>query len=361
MVQFVVVALALCLADEMLGTESESDRSVRRISVTTTIKMTDQIPNVQPTPEQESSEPCRAGLARPVQPRWWLGVNCTDIPAPILKHLQIERGLLVGCVAPTSPAEAAGLRPNDILLTFDSQQILDTDDLMGLVEATGGSTVVVELLRDGQRVAAEVTPGLRPQSEPVVLMVDLQGRPFDDQAWTTFERSLGDKTEVGCSIVLVRPGIVIDREFDAVDADATFFPFSESNTSILFAEAGTAFPIEFPQSPWVSRNLRWQNEQIQIGGNQICLFPKSSEHQQVRWIGRTAIGEVEQIEFPGQTRIVAAIDSNGVDGQPLELRIGVELRQWQQRTEELESQVQSLQAEVESLKALIRERATADE
>lgn len=360
MFHFVVLVMMLPLADEMLGTETEENTSVRRVVVTTTVKMNDEIPQAQVQADQTASQSRRSELARPLQPQWWLGVNCTEIPAPLLEHLQIKTGLLVGCVAPESPAELAGIKPDDILLSFGSEEILSTDDLMGLVEASQGQTVAVELLRNGQRVAVEVTAGRRPMAEPIVLMVDAQGRPLDQESWASFEPVLQEKVKIGCSIVLVRPGVVIDREFDAVDADATFFPIASGGFAgtELGPQGMELVTQEFPMTPWVSRHLRWQNDQVQIGGNQIWFFPEGSQHDQVLWVGRTAAAPAEQIEFRGQTRIVAAFAGDEASNE-LELKIGYELRQWQQRTEELESQVKLLQNEVETLRSLIRDSSAA--
>jgi serine peptidase DegS len=59
--------------------------------------------------------------------RGWLGLEYVD--APPLAGQPVRRGVAVAAVYPASPAERAGLRPGDILLTLDGDDILDQNDL----------------------------------------------------------------------------------------------------------------------------------------------------------------------------------------------------------------------------------------
>ncbi len=57
-----------------------------------------------------------------------------------------------------NPAQRAGLRLGDILLTVDGQQVSSNEQLAELIEQSGGSGVLMVYLRDGIRAATVVTP-----------------------------------------------------------------------------------------------------------------------------------------------------------------------------------------------------------
>ena len=73
--------------------------------------------------------------------------------------LKEAKGAVVGSVTPGSPAEKAGLQPEDVVLSADGHAIEDNGDLSRYIAAkTPGTTVRLELLRgkdreDGQRHA----------------------------------------------------------------------------------------------------------------------------------------------------------------------------------------------------------------
>jgi regulator of sigma E protease len=76
----------------------------------------------------------------------------TGVPEPV--------GPVVGEVAADSPAEAAGLMPDDRIVRINGQPIETWDDLTAIIHARPGETLQIEWVRDGQRMSAEVTPML---------------------------------------------------------------------------------------------------------------------------------------------------------------------------------------------------------
>ena len=71
-------------------------------------------------------------------------------------------GLKVTKVYADAPAERAGIRVGDILVTFDSQRLTDMTQLIELVgELLPGDDVKIELLRDGKRIEVTVELDLR--------------------------------------------------------------------------------------------------------------------------------------------------------------------------------------------------------
>jgi S1-C subfamily serine protease len=67
-----------------------------------------------------------------------------------------EAGVLVSRVLPDMPAEDAGVRVGDLIVALDGKTIEDAGDLIQALWGTGGETIVLELIRDGQPMTLEV-------------------------------------------------------------------------------------------------------------------------------------------------------------------------------------------------------------
>lgn len=92
--------------------------------------------------------------------RGWLGVRIQEVTPELAEGLGLDEplGALVASVQPDSPAAQAGLRARDVITTFDGREVERMRDLPRLVASVrAGSTVEVELWRDGERQSLEVT------------------------------------------------------------------------------------------------------------------------------------------------------------------------------------------------------------
>jgi tetratricopeptide (TPR) repeat protein len=88
-------------------------------------------------------------------------------PKPLPDH-----GLLVNVVTPNSNAATHGLKPGDVLLTYNGQTLNKKDDLKAVVE--GDKPISVEVWRDGRSSPRNLAPGelgvvLDPRPAPVVI------------------------------------------------------------------------------------------------------------------------------------------------------------------------------------------------
>ncbi|GAA6623140.1 HhoA/HhoB/HtrA family serine endopeptidase [Scytonema sp. NUACC26] len=82
-------------------------------------------------------------------------------PADI--QVQADKGILIVRVVPGSPAARAGLRAGDVIQKINNQPVTTTDALQQIVEKTGvGSTMQIELQRNGRGLQVSVQPGPLP-------------------------------------------------------------------------------------------------------------------------------------------------------------------------------------------------------
>lgn len=94
--------------------------------------------------------------------RGWLGVMIQRI-TPDLKnklHLKDEKGALVGDVPAGGPADKAGIKRGDVIVSFDGKEIKEVKDLPYIVASTPvGKNVKVELVRKGRKRSLQVKVG----------------------------------------------------------------------------------------------------------------------------------------------------------------------------------------------------------
>lgn len=67
---------------------------------------------------------------------------------------------ILGTVEDKSPASAAGLRPNDKLLSYDGKKVYDIMDLTLFLYASKGKPADIEVVRDGQTIKTAIVPDI---------------------------------------------------------------------------------------------------------------------------------------------------------------------------------------------------------
>jgi len=83
--------------------------------------------------------------------RGYLGVGIQDLTTDLANSFGLDEtdGVLVSSVAPGTPAEGAGLKTGDVIVTFDGTAVSDTSQLRNLVARTPvGRQVTIEVMRD---------------------------------------------------------------------------------------------------------------------------------------------------------------------------------------------------------------------
>ncbi|MCL4167388.1 UNVERIFIED_CONTAM: hypothetical protein GTU68_059447, partial [Idotea baltica] len=94
--------------------------------------------------------------------RGWLGVNIQSVSEDIAPSLKVEpgQGALVASVAPGGPAEKSGIKPGDVIVRFAGKIVRSVRALPRIVAQTAhGSTVAVEIAREGKREVINVVVG----------------------------------------------------------------------------------------------------------------------------------------------------------------------------------------------------------
>jgi serine protease Do len=86
---------------------------------------------------------------------FYTGLNVRPLTERVARAMGLPeaRGLVVASVDPGSPAEAAGLRPYDIVVAVDGARVETTADVRSrLLDARAGDTVQLVVVRDGEQI-----------------------------------------------------------------------------------------------------------------------------------------------------------------------------------------------------------------
>lgn len=94
--------------------------------------------------------------------RGYLGVGYQEITRELAENLGLDkpRGALIASVEPGSAADKAGIQVRDVILRYNGKELVFASDLAPLVGLTPpGTTVPVEIMRDGRHQTLKVTLG----------------------------------------------------------------------------------------------------------------------------------------------------------------------------------------------------------
>ena len=121
--------------------------------------------------------------------RGYLGVLITEICPEVRAQTVLKEGegLMIGRIAPDSPAAALGLLHYDILIKFNDQWLMSPVQFVTLVENAGpGSEVEITYLRQGAEKKAKVILGTFPANAAAV------SAPLPEEMLTAVIRTLRD-------------------------------------------------------------------------------------------------------------------------------------------------------------------------
>ena len=156
----------------------------------------------------------------------WVGIAMEPVQNVVRAQLSLApgEGIVVSHVAPESPAAKAGLQPNDILLRFEDQILVEPSQLRKLIAMRkAGESVKLHYLRKGERKEATVTL-VEHEIEPVEdnSAQWLQGMPgFPLMPGGRMDSRLEHLQEQFRQLREKHPGIIVDKHswFSGPDGD----------------------------------------------------------------------------------------------------------------------------------------------
>lgn len=124
----------------------------------------------------------------------WLGIELQNLSPEIADSLGLTSsdGALVIDVVPGAPAESAGMRQGDVIVTFDDSAVSTYRDLLARIAVAGPNKhVILGVWRAGRTIAVPVVLGIVPQDEPSADMAAPSGeRPESSSSPRGFGLSL---------------------------------------------------------------------------------------------------------------------------------------------------------------------------
>lgn len=95
----------------------------------------------------------------------WLGVSGGNITPEVEEQYGVEQGAFIIEIVPGGPAQRAGIRENDIIVSFNGERIESMDDLIVAIrEHDVGDRVSVVVVRGGERTTLRATLGDKPEN-----------------------------------------------------------------------------------------------------------------------------------------------------------------------------------------------------
>ncbi len=97
--------------------------------------------------------------------RGWLGVEMAPLTPELAEKLDLNtlQGALVAAVIDGAPAEKAGIRPGDLIVRWNGEEVSEAGDLaLAVARTKPGTKAEVTVLRDGKQRKFSVEVGSRP-------------------------------------------------------------------------------------------------------------------------------------------------------------------------------------------------------
>ena len=97
--------------------------------------------------------------------RGWIGVESQDITPELAQSFSLKRssGAIIAGVVKGGPADRAGMKPGDILLTVEGKEVGDTTAMLNLIaQLVPGGKAKMTVLRKNREASLEVVVGKRP-------------------------------------------------------------------------------------------------------------------------------------------------------------------------------------------------------
>lgn len=141
--------------------------------------------------------------------RGYAGIGLQDLTEDIAQGLDLKvlRGAIVTQVYEGSPAEQAGLQPDDIIISIDNREIHNSQDVRNVVGYSAPETkLTFVVLRNGHEKKIVLTVGARPVAEDMIEQLGIQVKNSDDGVGVVITEV---KEDSNAARVGLRSGMVI--------------------------------------------------------------------------------------------------------------------------------------------------------
>lgn len=101
--------------------------------------------------------------------RGWIGIEAQDITPELAESFKLQdtRGALIAGVMRGGPADKAGIKPGDILMTVNGNAVADSSAMLTLIAGLKpGQSATVTVVRNQNELKLPVLIGKRPRIEP---------------------------------------------------------------------------------------------------------------------------------------------------------------------------------------------------
>lgn len=98
--------------------------------------------------------------------RGWIGIEAQDITPELAESFKLDKaeGSLIAGVLRDSPADEAGLKPGDILVSINGKQVVDSESMLNLIAVLKPKDKAkLGIVRNGKQLEVELLVGKRPK------------------------------------------------------------------------------------------------------------------------------------------------------------------------------------------------------
>lgn len=150
--------------------------------------------------------------------RGYLGVGIQPMTKDIADAMGLpkDRGEIVATVEPTGPAARGGIKVRDVIVRIAGQDITFDNTLSFVIASTPvGTTVPIELIRDGQRRTVNVTIAQRPSESVIQSRVGLDPEEEEEAPDEEAEAAEAARQSLGITLTPLTDAIRTQQKLEA--------------------------------------------------------------------------------------------------------------------------------------------------